>query len=84
MQRLFRIISLNVLISGILLLILSILSIPRVQNYVKAMELQFEAKKTSPSSITAKRMRAMANALKNNKKTYSFQTNEIPPLGVSK
>lgn len=54
-------------------------------RYVKIWQYERLAKKSPPTHENARRLRAMAEALKNGQKEYSFQTDQMPaPLGLNK
>lgn len=71
------------------LVILTLLSVVAVlasvawQNsrYGRAFALEMMAQKFPPSSVQAKRFRAIAEAIRKGGKTYTFTTGRIPSLG---
>jgi hypothetical protein len=72
---------------GAIFLLYNIYEIPAIQNkyprlhrLVKSYRMEMMAKKQPPNSIMAKRFYAMADALRHNKTTYSFTTNQLPPM----
>lgn len=83
-----RIFILTMFMAGILLLPLSIYQIPSVKtkfpwldNQITAYRYEMLAKKLPPDDIKAKRLRAMAEALKKGSKDYQFETGPLPPMG---
>ncbi len=73
---------------GVVIFILSIYQIPYVKNkipwpnnQIQAYKYKQMAKKLPPNDIKAKRLRAMAEALKKGQTDYQFETGPLPPMG---
>jgi len=69
---------------GIICLIFSIYQIPLIKNkfpwpdnQIRAYKYERMAKKLPPNDLKAKRLRAMAEALKKNQKDYQFETGPL-------
>lgn len=87
-QKLLKVTSIIIFISGLLLLIFNIYNLapvkhklPRLAMLIQGYQYQFLAEKLPPSSIMAKRLRAIAQALKHGKTVYSFETGQPPIMG---
>jgi hypothetical protein len=54
--------------------------LPIIDRYIQAYKYQQTAKSFSPSSIMAKRLYAIADALRHNRTNYSFTAGQLPPM----
>ena len=77
-----------IFIIGVFLFSLSIYQIPFIKNkipwpnnQIQAYKYKQMAKKLPPNDIKAKRLRAMAEALKKGQTDYQFETGPLPPMG---
>lgn len=55
--------------------------VPWFSNHILAYKYERLAKKLPPTDLQAKRLRAMAEALRKGQKEYSFESGPVPGLG---